>query len=128
MLFFIIELDEERIEKDRIISLNGAYVCIEATFAQRDVTLYHQEGAVRTYSRNIDKHDYEYLWSVNSLLEKEPWFGYYVKQWRFLDIDDKTGKIWTDENVLEEWGNKYTKDDVLRDMEEKRRARENHDS
>lgn len=128
MLFFIIELDEERIEKDEIISLSGAYECIEATFAQRDVTLCHQEGAVRTYTRNIDKHDYEYLWSVNSLFEKKPWFGYYVKQWRFLDIDDKTGKIWTDENVLEEWGNKYTKEDVLHYMEKRRRERENSDS
>lgn len=116
MLYFIIELDEERIEKDEIISLNGAYECIEATFAQRDVILCHQDGAVRTYTRNIDKNDFAYLWSVNLLFEKEPWFRYYVRQWRFLDVDDKTGKIWTDENLLEELDDKYTKEDVLRQM------------
>lgn len=49
-------------------------------------------------------------------------------KWTNLDIDDKTGKIWTDENVLEEWRNGYTKEDVLHYMEEVRRARENSDS
>lgn len=103
MLFFVIELDEERIEKDGIISLAGAYKCIEDTFAQRDISLYCKKGNLRYYTRNIDKHDYEYLWSVNLLFEKEDWFGYYIKQWRFLDIDDKTQKVYTDEDLLEEW-------------------------
>lgn len=38
MLFFVIELDEERIEKDGIINLERAYECIEATFAQREIS------------------------------------------------------------------------------------------
>ena len=125
MLFFIIELDEERIERDGIVNLQGAYKCIEATFAQRNVTLYDQRGGVRIYTRNIDKHDFEYLWMVNSPLKKEPWFGYYVKQWRFLIVDDDTGEIETDENLLEEWEIRYTKEDVLRDIEKMRCAREN---
>ena len=60
MLFFIIELDEERIKKDGIINLDGAYKSIEDTFAQRDVTLYQKKGSIRFYTRNIDKHDFEY--------------------------------------------------------------------
>ena len=52
------------------------------------------------------KNDYAYLWSVNLLFEKEDWFGYYIKQWRFLDIDDKTNKVYTDEDLLEEWENR----------------------
>ncbi len=102
MLFFVIELDEERILKEGIINLEPAYECIEDTFAQKDVTLYKTEGTTRYYTSNIDKHDFEYLWSVNLLFEKVAWFIRYVKQWRFLDIDDETGKIYTDENLLDE--------------------------
>ena len=109
MLFFVIELDEERIKKDGIINLDGAYKCIEDTFAQRDVTLYCKEDTIRYYTRNIDKHDFEYLWMVNSPLKKEIWFCYYIKQWRFLDIDDKTNKVYTDEDLLEEWENRPEK-------------------
>ena len=103
MLFFAIELDEEQILKDGIINLNGAYECIEATFAQRDVTLHHREGNVRWYTRNIDKHDFEYLWMVNSPFKKESWFQYYIKVWHFYDIDDKTGKVVEDESLFEHW-------------------------
>lgn len=103
MLFFVIELDEERIKKDGIINLEGAYKCIEDTFAQRDVTLYEKKGTIRCYSRNIDKHDFEYLWSVNSLFKKESWFCFYIKQWRFIDIDEKTNHVYTNEDVLKEW-------------------------
>ena len=102
MLFIMIELDEERIKKDGIINLDGAYKCIDDTFAQRDVTLYHKKGSIRFYTRNIDKNDYAYLWSVNLLFEKKDWFCYYIKQWRFLDIDDKTGVVYTDEDILKE--------------------------
>ena len=55
MLFFVIELNEERIKKDRIINLDAAYQCIDDTFAQLDVTLYKTEGTLRFYTRNIDK-------------------------------------------------------------------------
>ena len=103
MLFFVIELDEERIKKDGIVDLDGAYKCIEDTFAQKDVTLYYKKGTLRYYTRNIDKHDFEYLWMVNSPFKKESWFQYYIKTWRFLDVDDKTNKVYTNEDVLKEW-------------------------
>lgn len=103
MMFFAIELDEERIKKDGIIDLNAAYECIDETFAQKDVTLYQKEGALRYYTRNIDKHDFEYLWMVNLPFENESWFGYYIKKWQFIDIDDKTNKIYAYEDLLEEW-------------------------
>ena len=103
MLFFIIELDEERIEKDKIINLEAAYKCIEDTFSQRDVTLHKIDGTLRYYTRNIDKHDFEYLWMVNSPFKKESWFQYYIKTWRFLDIDDETGELYEDEDLFEHW-------------------------
>lgn len=103
MLLFLIELDEERIEKDGIINLQGAYKCIDATFAQEDVTLCDQRGAVRTYTRNIDKHDFECLWIVNGLFKEVSWFQYYIKTWRFLDVDDETGEIEEDEDLFEHW-------------------------
>ena len=103
MLFFVIELDEERIKKDGIVNLEAAYECIEDTFDQKDVTLYHKKGTLRYYTRNIDKHDFEYLWMVNSPFKKESWFQYYIKTWRFLDVDDKTNKVYTNEDVLKEW-------------------------
>ena len=109
MLFFIIELDEERIKKDGIINLDVAHKCIEQTFAQKDITLYEQRGTVKVYTRNIDKHDFEYLWMMNGLFKKESWFGYYIKQWRFIDIDEKTKYIYTDEDILEEWVDRPTK-------------------
>ena len=40
MLYFLIELDEDRIIEDDKIYLNAAYKCSEETFAQRDVYLY----------------------------------------------------------------------------------------
>lgn len=103
MLFFVIELDEEQIEKDGLINLDGDYKCIEDTFAQRDVTLYCKKGAVRYYTRNIDKHDFEYLWMMNALFKTESWFQYYIKTWRFVDVDDETGELYEDEDLFEHW-------------------------
>lgn len=103
MLFFIIELDEERIKEDGIINLDIAHRCIEQTFAQKDITLYKTIGNVRFYTRNIDKHDFEYLWMMNGLFKNESWFQYYIKQWRFMDVDEKTNNIYTDEDLFEEW-------------------------
>ena len=117
MLFFIIELDEERIKKDGIINLEAAYRCIEATFAQKDVTLYEQVGTIRTYTRNIDKHDFEYLWMVNSPFQDEAWFMYYIKQWRFIDVNEDTGVIYTDEDILKTWTDRPTFDDMRYDRD-----------
>ena len=103
MLFFLIELDEERILKDDLIDLEAAYECIDETFAQEGITLYQKKDAVRAYVRNIDEHDFEYLWYMNELFKEESWFCYYVKQWRFLDVDDETGRVYEDEDVLAEW-------------------------
>ena len=103
VLFFVIELDEERIKKDGIINLDVAYECIEDTFAQKNVTLYHKKGTIRYYTRNIDKHDFSYLWMVNFPFQKCSWFLYYIKTWRFLDIDEKTNKIRTNEDVMKSW-------------------------
>ena len=103
MLFFVIELDEERIEKDGIINLDAAYKCIDDTFAQENVTLYSKKGATRYYTRNIDKHDFECLWVVNSLFKTESWFQYYIKTWRFYDIDDETNEIFEEEDLFEHW-------------------------
>lgn len=103
MLFFLIELDEERILKDKKINLEKAYYCIDSTFAQRDVTLYKQVGTKKYYSRNIDKHDFEYLWMVNRPLKKEDWFQYYIKTWRFIITDDDTGEILEEEDLFDSW-------------------------
>lgn len=104
MLFFVIELDEDKIKKDRLIDLEKAYESIDKTFAQKDVTLYATNGATRFYTRDIDEHDFEYLWMVNSPFKKCSWFLYYVKTWRFLDIDDNdTKQIYEDEDVMETW-------------------------
>lgn len=103
MLFFAVELDDERIIRDGIINLDAAYKTIENTFAQEDVTLYHKDGNVRFYTRNIDDHDFECLFMVNSPFKKESWFQYYVKTWNFIDIDDDTNEIETEEDLLETW-------------------------
>ena len=103
LLFFAIELDEERIKRDGIVNLDAAYECIEDTFAQRGVTLYKKTRSVRYYTRNIDKHDFEYLWMVNSPFKKETWFQYYIKTWRFYDIDDETNEIFEEEDLFEHW-------------------------
>ena len=117
MLLFLIELDEERIEKDGIINLDAAYRCIEATFAQKNVTLYEQVGTIRTYTRNIDKHDFEYLWMVNSPFQDEAWFMYYIKQWRFIDVNEDSGVIYTDEDILKTWTDRPTFDDMRYDRD-----------
>lgn len=114
MLFFLIELDEERILKDDLIDLEAAYESIDATFAQRDVTLYKKVGAKRYYTRNIDKDDFSCLWIVNMAFRDNKrgdanWFGYYIKDWRFIITDDETGKIKTNEDVLIQWKNRPTK-------------------
>lgn len=103
MLFFAVELDDERIKEDGIINLEVAYRIIENTFAKRDVTLHHREENVRFYTRNIDKHDFEYLWMVNSPFRGESWFQYYVKTWKYIDIEDDTGEIYTEEDLIEVW-------------------------
>lgn len=103
MLFFAIQLDEEKIIKDGIINLQVAYEIIEDTFLQREVTLYKIEDGIRYYTRNIDKHDFEYLWMVNAPFRKESWFQYYIKIWRYIDIDDETDEIYEEEDLFEDW-------------------------
>ena len=48
----------------------------------------------------IDKHDYEYLWMMNLLLEKSDWFKDNVKIWRYIDEED--GFIFEEEDLLED--------------------------
>ncbi|MCM1047136.1 MAG: hypothetical protein NC433_01765 [Clostridiales bacterium] len=103
MLFFAIELDEERIKKDGIINLDAAYRTIDNTFLQDDIILHHKKDNVRFYTRNIDRHDFEYLWMNNDALREERWFGYYVKTWKYLDIDDESKEIYAEEDLLEGW-------------------------
>ena len=100
MLFFAIQLDEERIEKDGNINLSAAYRSIDLTFAQKDVSLYEIKDGIRYYTRNIDKHDFAYLWMVNLFMEKVDWFKKYIKVWRFIDEED--GVIYEEEDLLEE--------------------------
>ena len=102
MLFFALELDEQRIKEDHIVNPDAAWQTIEETFAQRDVTFHHSEGNIRYYTRNIDKHDFEYLWMVNMAMEKEVWFRYYIKTWMYIDIDDDTNELYEDEDLLDE--------------------------
>ncbi len=104
MLFFAVELDDERILQDDILNLDAAYKTIENTFAQKDVTLCYKDGNVRYYTRNIDKNDFAYLWMVNALFRKASWFQYYVKTWKFIDMDDDTNEIYEEEDLMEsEW-------------------------
>lgn len=100
MLLFAIQLDEEQIVKDGVINLEGAYRSIELTFAQKDVSLYEIKDGVRYYTRNLDKHDFAYLWMVNLFFDKVDWFKKYIKVWRFIDEED--GVICEEEDLLEE--------------------------
>ncbi len=40
---------------------------------------------------------------VNLPFEKESWFGYCIKTWEFIDVNDQTGEICEEEDLLEEW-------------------------
>ena len=100
MLLFAIQLDEEKINREGIINLEGAYKSIDLTFAQKDVTLYKIEDGIHYYTRDIDKHDFEYLWMVNFALEKSDWFKDNVKIWRYIDEED--GFIFEEEDLLED--------------------------
>lgn len=100
MLFFAIQLDEEKIKKEHIINLEAAYRSIDMTFAQKDVTLYKIEQGTHFYTRNIDKHDFEYLWMVNKVMKQANWFMDNVIIWRFLNIED--GIILEEEDLLED--------------------------
>ena len=97
--------------------MDAVHRCIEATFAQKDVTLYEHIGTIRTYTRNIDYHDFEYLWMVNSPFQDEAWFMYYIKQWRFIDVNEDTGVIYTDEDILKTWTDRPTFDDMRYDRD-----------
>lgn len=103
MLFFLIELDEEKITSDKKIKLDKAYECIDSTFVEDNITLHHKEGAVRYYTRNIDSHDFELLWLNNDAFRAESWFQYYIKQWKYIDIDDDTNEIYIEEDLTENW-------------------------
>lgn len=100
MLIFAIQLDEERIRRDRIINFEGAYKTIDKTFAQGKVSLYKIEDGIHYYTRNIDDHDFEELWMVNLVFDKVDWFKKYVKVWRYIDIED--GLIIEEEDLLKD--------------------------
>ena len=46
---------------------------------------------------------------MNGLFKNESWFQYYIKQWRFIDIDEKTKQVYTDEDLFDEWVKRPTK-------------------
>ena len=100
MLFFAIQLDEEKIKREGIINLEGAYKSIDLTFAQKDVTLYKIENGIHYYTRDIDKHDFEYLWMVNKVMKTEKWFMDNIKVWKYIDEED--GCIFEEEDLLED--------------------------
>ncbi len=101
-LFFAIQLDEEQIVKDRIINLDAAYRIIEKTFAQKDVTLERIEKGIRYFTRNIDEHDFEYLWMVNGPFRYKSWFQYYVKVWKYIETPDEDSDEYYEEDLLDE--------------------------
>ena len=103
MLMFAIGLDEEKIAEDKEINAEEAYKCIEDTFAKKEVFLYDTQNNIRFYTRNIDKHDFEYLWMVNLAFEEVDWFRKYVRVWKFLDIDEKNNKLIKEEDIIREW-------------------------
>ncbi len=100
MLLFAIRLDEKRILDNEEIDLEAAYKSIDKTFAQKDVTLYKIENGIHYYTREIDKHDFEYLWMVNLSLEDAEWFKKYVSVWKFINEED--GAIIEEEDLLDE--------------------------
>ncbi|MCM1047137.1 MAG: hypothetical protein NC433_01770 [Clostridiales bacterium] len=100
MLFFAIQFDEKRVLRDNKINLQAAYESLDMTFAQKDVTLYKIKDGVHYYTRNIDKHDFEYLWMVNLAFDDCDWFKKYIKVWRFINIED--GVIIDEEDLLED--------------------------
>lgn len=101
MLLFAIQFDEEKVVKDGEINLEAAYKNVNETFAQKDVSLYKIENGVHYYTRDIDKHDFEYLWMVNLAFEEVDWFNKYIKIWRFINIED--GITINEEDLIEEW-------------------------
>lgn len=103
MLFFVIELDEERIKKDNKINLDAAYRTIDNNFAREGIMLYQKDGNERWYTRNIDKDDFLTLWIMNALLQELDWFVEYVIKWKFLNIDNESGELYGNDNLLEEW-------------------------
>ena len=100
MLLFAIQLDEEKINREGIIDLDAAYRSIDMTFVQKDVTLYKIEDGIHYYTRDIDKHDFEYLWMVNKVMKTEEWFMNNIKIWRYIDEED--GFIFEEEDLLED--------------------------
>ncbi len=100
MLFFAIQLDEEKIEREDIINLDAAYESIDMTFAQKDVKLYKIEKGIHYYTRNIDKYDFECLWMVNKVMKRVDWFMDNIKVWRYIDEED--GIIYEEEDLLED--------------------------
>ncbi|MCM1047139.1 MAG: hypothetical protein NC433_01780 [Clostridiales bacterium] len=100
MLFFAIQFDEERVLRDDKINLKAAYNSVDMTFAQKDVKLHKIENGIHYYTRDIDDHDYEYLWMVNLLFDDCDWFKEYIKVWRFINIED--GVILEEEDLLED--------------------------
>ena len=80
--------------------MEAAYKSIDKTFAQKEVCLYKIADGIRYYTRNIDNHDFEYLWMVNLAFENVEWFKKYIKVWRFINIED--GIILEEEDLLED--------------------------
>jgi len=115
MVFFAISLDEEKIRRDGIVNVEKAYHYIEKNFASMDAVLYKTVAGIRYFTREIDKHDFEYLWMVVSALEKEKWFSHYVKVLSFYSIGDSyCDAEW--ESLPEEWESRPTLEDVIQEM------------
>lgn len=80
----------------------GLSVRKKICWKKNEPILHYKDGNVRFYTRDIDDHDFEYLWMNNSAFRDEFWFQYYVKVWKFIITDDDTGEIETEEDPVEE--------------------------
>ncbi len=108
-----IALNEKQIIKDGIIDLDTAKEEIINLFIDNKCEIIRTKGNTTVWSRNIDNHDSEILWQIQSVLEEKNWFKYYVSIWQYVSIANNSDKIIEKGSIIEEWEIKRPKEILI---------------
>lgn len=88
MMKMLIQLDEDRVEKEKKYRLADMWKAIDAKFEKYHCTKERQADGSVLYSGNPD---YDYYTCINLAylsLKKQIWFAEYCKQWIWYDNED----------------------------------------
>lgn len=88
MLYFVFELDEEKIIENGF-NLETVYKNIDEAYHTLGCEKVYQKGNAYFYTRKKDFNDSDNLWRVAAALKRSPYFYKNLKNWKYFVENNK---------------------------------------